>query len=76
MPIYFYWGEDDFTLNQAVHHLRDRVLDLPLVSFSLKKQKIKRLYLFLQIYFCQIYVQNQLQMRSPLLNPKSSRVQE
>jgi DNA polymerase-3 subunit delta len=39
MPIYFYWGEDDFTLNQAVYHLRDRVLNLPLVSFSLKKAK-------------------------------------
>jgi DNA polymerase-3 subunit delta len=40
MPIYFYWGEDDFTLNQAVHHLRDRVLNLPLVSFSLKNKKL------------------------------------
>ena len=37
MPIYFYWGEDDFTLNQAVHHLRDRVLDPSWVSFNFEK---------------------------------------
>ena len=37
MPIYFYWGEDDFTLNQAVHHLSDRVLDPSWVSFNFEK---------------------------------------
>lgn len=40
MPIYFYWGEDDFTLNQAVNHLRDRVLDPAWVSFSLKNKTL------------------------------------
>ena len=37
MPIYFYWGEDDFTLNQAVHHLSDRVLEPAWVSFNFEK---------------------------------------
>lgn len=34
MPIYFYWGEDDFTLQKAVSSLRDRVLDPQWSSFN------------------------------------------
>ncbi len=34
MPIYLYWGEDDFTLQKAVAKLRDRVLDPQWVSFN------------------------------------------
>ncbi len=37
MPVYFFWGEDDFTLNQAVSHLRDRVLDPNWASFNFEK---------------------------------------
>ncbi|MEB3312104.1 MAG: DNA polymerase III subunit delta [Snowella sp.] len=37
MPVYFFWGEDDFTLNQAVAHLRDRVLDPNWASFNFEK---------------------------------------
>jgi len=34
MPIYFYWGEDEFSLQQAVKSLRDRVLDPNWMSFN------------------------------------------
>lgn len=34
MPIYLYWGEDDFTLQKAVASLRDRVLDPQWISFN------------------------------------------
>lgn len=34
MPIYFYWGEDEFALQQAVNSLRDRVLDPNWISFN------------------------------------------
>jgi DNA polymerase III delta subunit len=27
MPIYVYWGEDDFAMEKAVVTLRDRILD-------------------------------------------------
>ena len=34
MPIYFYWGEDEFTLQKAVMSLRDRILDSQWSSFN------------------------------------------
>lgn len=34
MPIYLYWGEDDFAIQKAVTSLRDRVLDPQWVSFN------------------------------------------
>lgn len=34
MPIYLYWGEDDFAIQKAVASLRDRVLDPQWVSFN------------------------------------------
>ncbi|AUT00740.1 DNA polymerase III subunit delta [Nostoc sp. CENA543] len=34
MPIYFYWGEDDFAMERAVATLRDRVLDSMWTSFN------------------------------------------
>ncbi|WP_427159596.1 DNA polymerase III subunit delta [Aliinostoc sp. HNIBRCY26] len=34
MPIYFYWGEDDFATERAVATLRDRVLDSMWTSFN------------------------------------------
>ncbi len=37
MPLYFYWGEDDFRLSQAVVALRDRALDAAWVSFNYDK---------------------------------------
>ena len=37
MPIYFYWGGDDFRLNQAVANLRDRALDPHWASFNYDK---------------------------------------
>lgn len=37
MPIYFYWGEDDFRLTQAVSELRDRTLDPAWASFNFDK---------------------------------------
>ncbi|NJL39233.1 MAG: DNA polymerase III subunit delta [Leptolyngbyaceae cyanobacterium SM1_4_3] len=37
MPIYLYWGEDDFTLNRAVMALRDRTLDPDWASFNYDK---------------------------------------
>lgn len=37
MPIYLYWGEDDFALNRAVTALRDRTLDADWASFNYDK---------------------------------------
>lgn len=37
MPIYFYWGDDDFALNRAVEALRDRTLDPDWASFNYDK---------------------------------------
>ena len=37
MPIYLYWGEDDFALTQAVNELREAVLDPSWVSFNYDK---------------------------------------
>lgn len=37
MPIYLFWGEDEFALNRAVSALRDRVLDPDWASFNYEK---------------------------------------
>ncbi|HEY9673270.1 MAG TPA: DNA polymerase III subunit delta [Waterburya sp.] len=37
MPIYLYWGEDDFALTQAVNDLRKSVLDPSWASFNYDK---------------------------------------
>lgn len=37
MPIFWFWGEDDFALNRAVQGLRDRVLDPDWASFNYDK---------------------------------------
>lgn len=37
MPVYFFWGEDDFALNRAVRALRDRSLDPDWASFNYEK---------------------------------------
>jgi len=37
MPVYLYWGEDEYRLNQAVQALRDRVLDPNWMSFNYDK---------------------------------------
>jgi DNA polymerase III subunit delta len=37
MPIYLFWGEDDFALNRAVMALRDRCLDPDWASFNYNK---------------------------------------
>lgn len=37
MPVYLYWGEDEYRLTQAVQALRDRVLDPNWVSFNYDK---------------------------------------
>lgn len=37
MPIYLYWGEDDFAIAQAVNGLRQRVLDPDWSSFNYDK---------------------------------------
>ena len=34
MPIYVYWGEDDFAIEKAIATLRDRVLDPQWISFN------------------------------------------
>ena len=34
MPIYFYWGEDDFAMEKAIALVRDRVLDPQWTSFN------------------------------------------
>ncbi len=37
MPAYFYWGEDEYRLSQAVQTLRDRILDPAWLSFNFDK---------------------------------------
>lgn len=37
MPIYFFWGEDDFQLTQAITTLRDQALDPTWASFNYDK---------------------------------------
>ncbi len=37
MPVYLYWGEDDYRVDRAVKVLRDRVLDPNWVSFNYDK---------------------------------------
>jgi len=37
MPIYVFWGEDDFALQRAVMELRDRTLDPAWLSFNFDK---------------------------------------
>jgi DNA polymerase-3 subunit delta len=37
VPIYFYWGDDDFAMGKAVAALRDRVLDPDWASFNYEK---------------------------------------
>ncbi|MFE1747090.1 DNA polymerase III subunit delta [Coleofasciculus sp. H7-2] len=37
MPIYLYWGEDDFALEKAVDSLRDRILDPQWTNFNYDK---------------------------------------
>lgn len=37
MPIYFFWGEDDFAMSQAIAHLRDACLDPAWVQFNEQK---------------------------------------
>lgn len=37
MPLYFFWGEDDFRLNQAIAALRDRALDPDWADFNYDK---------------------------------------
>ncbi|MGK7944963.1 MAG: DNA polymerase III subunit delta [Microcystaceae cyanobacterium] len=34
MPIYFYWGDNDFTLSKAVQQLREKVLDPNWLQFN------------------------------------------
>lgn len=34
MPVYFYWGEDDFAIEQAIAALRQRILDPQWASFN------------------------------------------
>ena len=34
MPIYVYWGEDEFAMEKAITQLRDRILDLAWASFN------------------------------------------
>ena len=37
MPVYFYWGEDEFSLKQAVKQLQKRVLDPQWQAFNFEK---------------------------------------
>lgn len=37
MPVYLYWGEDDFALGRAASALRDRYLDPDWASFNFEK---------------------------------------
>lgn len=37
MPIYFYWGEDDFAMNQAIKQLEKAVLDPNWIQFNYDK---------------------------------------
>ncbi|MGD1871534.1 MAG: DNA polymerase III subunit delta [Mastigocoleus sp.] len=34
MPVYVYWGEDDFAIEKAVSNLRDRIIDEQWASFN------------------------------------------
>jgi DNA polymerase III subunit delta len=37
MPVYYFWGEDDFALRQAIDHLRAKVLDPAWASFNYER---------------------------------------
>lgn len=37
MPIYLFWGEDEFAMNQEINKLRDRVLDPNWLQFNAEK---------------------------------------
>lgn len=37
MPVYFFWGDDDFAMNRAIAELRDRTLDPAWASFNYEK---------------------------------------
>lgn len=37
MPVYIYWGEDDFSLTKAVKHLQQKVLDPNWIQFNYHK---------------------------------------
>jgi DNA polymerase-3 subunit delta len=37
MPVYFYWGEDQFTLQQAVKQLQKKLLDPTWMAFNFEK---------------------------------------
>ena len=37
MPIYLYWGEDEFALNRAVHALREQSVDASWADFNYSK---------------------------------------
>lgn len=37
MAVYFFWGEDDFAMNQAIAQLRDRAIDPAWASFNYDK---------------------------------------
>jgi DNA polymerase III subunit delta len=37
MSVYFYWGDDDYRLQQAVKQLRDNILDPTWISFNFDK---------------------------------------
>jgi DNA polymerase-3 subunit delta len=37
MPIYFFWGDDDFALKQAIGEIKDKVVDSDWLSFNYDK---------------------------------------
>ena len=37
MPVYFYWGEDDFAMDKAVTQLKERVLDKDWIEFNFQQ---------------------------------------
>lgn len=37
MPVYFYWGEDDFAMNQEINALKNKVLDPHWIQFNYDK---------------------------------------
>lgn len=37
MPVYLYWGEDDFAMNQAIASLKQDILDLDWIQFNFDK---------------------------------------
>lgn len=37
MPVYFYWGEDDFAMNQEINALKDKILDPHWIQFNYDK---------------------------------------